>query len=153
MTPAFIETRNAVSVPAIVSDRVLAAATAAQEKLAEHIVALEVGERLGIADVFLIASGGSERQVEAIAEEIEDALRLQYAELPLRREGRGLGHWVLLDYGDIVVHVQHEEDRAFYALDRLWSDSPRLDLPGVEQSTPPAEPKVETGQAEEDSNA
>ena len=60
-----------------------------------------------------------------------------------------MGHWVLLDYGDIVVHVQHAEDRAFYALDRLWSDSPRLDLPGVEQSTPPAEvvPAAEDGGA------
>lgn len=127
-----------MSVPAIVSDRVLAAAAAAQEKLAEHIVALEVGERLGIADAFLIVSGGSERQVEAIAEEIEDALRLQFSELPLRREGRGLGHWVLLDYGDIVIHVQHPEDRAFYALDRLWADCPRLELPGIEQSAPDA---------------
>lgn len=125
-----------MSVPPIVANRVLSAALAAQDKLAENIVALEVGERLGIADVFLIATGGSERQVEAIAEAIEDVLRIEHNELPLRREGRGTGRWLLVDYGDIVVHVQHEEDRAFYALDRLWSDCPRVELPGVEQSSP-----------------
>ena len=128
-----------MSIPPVVAARVLSAALAAQDKLAEHIVALEVGERLGIADVFLIASAGSERQVEAVAEAIEDAVREEHAELPLRREGRGTGHWVLLDYGDFVVHVQHPEDRAFYALDRLWSSCPRVDLPGVEQSEAPAE--------------
>jgi len=128
-----------VSIPTVVADRVLTAALAAQDKLAEHIVALEVGERLGIADVFLIASGGSERQVEAVAEAIEDAVRESHQELPLRREGRGSGHWVLLDYGDFVVHVQHPEDRAFYALDRLWSSCPRVELPGVIQSEAPAE--------------
>jgi ribosome-associated protein len=135
-----------VSVPTIVAERVLSAAKAAQDKLAEHVLALEVGERLGIADVFLILSGGSERQVEAIAEAVEDALREEHAELPLRREGRGSGRWVLLDYGDFVVHVQHPEDRAFYALDRLWSSSPRLELPGIEQSEAPAElPEAEPG--------
>jgi ribosome-associated protein len=135
-----------VSVPTIVAERVLSAAKAAQDKLAEHVLALEVGERLGIADVFLILSGGSERQVEAIAEAVEDALREEHAELPLRREGRGSGRWVLLDYGDFVVHVQHPEDRAFYALDRLWSSSPRLELPGIEQSEAPAElPEAEQG--------
>ncbi|MDR2255920.1 MAG: ribosome silencing factor [Arthrobacter sp.] len=135
-----------MSVPTIVAERVLSAAKAAQDKLAEHVLALEVGERLGIADVFLILSGGSERQVEAIAEAVEDALREEHAELPLRREGRGSGRWVLLDYGDFVVHVQHPEDRAFYALDRLWSSSPRLELPGIEQSEAPAElPEAEQG--------
>lgn len=117
-----------MTLPAIVSDRVFTAARAAQEKVGENIVAFEVGERLGLADVFLIVSGGSERQVEAIAEEIEEQLRVQHQDHPLRREGKGDGHWVLLDYGDIVVHVQHPEDRAFYALDRLWSDCPQLDL-------------------------
>ncbi|MGO1319238.1 MAG: ribosome silencing factor [Galactobacter sp.] len=117
-----------MTLPAIVTDRVLTAAHAAQEKVGENIVAFEVGERLGLADIFLIVSGGSERQVEAIAEEIEEQLRLQHQDHPLRREGRGAGRWVLLDYGDIVIHVQHPEDRAFYALDRLWSDCPQFDL-------------------------
>lgn len=135
-----------MSVPPIVSQRVLSAAKAAQDKLAEHILALEVGERLGIADVFLILSGGSERQVESIGEAVEDALREEHGELPLRREGRGAGRWILLDYGDFVVHVQHPEDRAFYALDRLWSSSPRLELEGIEQSEAPAEvPESESG--------
>lgn len=128
-----------MSLPAIVRDRLTTAAHAAQEKSAEHLVALAVGERLGLADAFLIVSGGSERQVEAIAEEIEDQLREQHDDHPLRREGRGQGHWVLLDYGDIVIHVQHPEDRAFYALDRLWSDCPTIELDGVEQSAAPSE--------------
>lgn len=120
-----------MSIPQQVTDRVATAALAAQDKLAQDIVALDVGERLGIADVFLIASGSSEPQVEAIAEEIEDRLRTQHQDQPLRREGRGQGHWVLLDYGDIVVHVQHTEERELYGLERLWSDCPRLELEGV----------------------
>jgi ribosome-associated protein len=127
-----------MTLPSIVTDRVLSAARAAKDKVAENIVAFEVGERLGLADVFLIATGGSERQVEAIAEEIEDRLRQQYQENPIRREGKGEGHWVLLDYGDIVVHIQHPEDRSFYALDRLWSDCPQLELPELGQLQQPA---------------
>lgn len=105
------------------------AAHAAADKLAENLVAVDVSERLGITDAFLIASAESERQVNAIVDGIEEALIEKHDVRPVRREGRGLGRWVLLDYVDIVIHVQHQEDRVFYALDRLWSDCPAIELP------------------------
>jgi len=103
------------------------AARAASEKLAEDIVALDVSERLALADVFLIASAPSERQVNAIVDGIEDELA-KFDQKPVRREGRSGGRWVLLDYSNVVIHVQHEEDRVFYALERLWKDCPVVDL-------------------------
>lgn len=105
------------------------AALAAADKLAENLVALDVSERLGITDAFLIASASSERQVNAIVDGIEHALGESMDLRPVRREGRGEGRWVLLDYLDVVIHVQHDEDRVFYALDRLWSDCPLIELP------------------------
>jgi ribosome-associated protein len=103
------------------------AARAASEKLADDIIALDVSERLALADVFLIASAPSERQVNAIVDGIEEELS-KYDIKPTRREGRSGGRWVLLDYSDVVIHVQHEEDRVFYALERLWKDCPVVDL-------------------------
>ncbi|MBT2247822.1 ribosome silencing factor [Arthrobacter sp. BHU FT2] len=104
-----------------------AAAKAAADKLAQDIVGLDVSERLALADVFLIASAPSERQVNAIVDGIEEELA-QRDLRPVRREGRSGGRWVLLDYSDVVIHVQHEEDRVFYALERLWKDCPVVDL-------------------------
>ena len=103
------------------------AARAASEKLAEDMVAVEVSERVAVADVFLIASAPSERQVNAIVDGIEDELS-KFDQKPVRREGRSGGRWVLLDYSNVVIHVQHEEDRVFYALERLWKDCPVVDL-------------------------
>jgi ribosome-associated protein len=103
------------------------AARAAADKIAQDIVALDVSERLALADVFLIASAPSERQVNAIVDGIEEELIKQDLR-PVRREGRSAGRWVLLDYSDVVIHVQHEEDRVFYALERLWKDCPLVDL-------------------------
>ena len=103
------------------------AARAAAEKLAEDIVALDVSERLALTDIFLIASAPTERQVNAIVDGIEEELLKQDLR-PVRREGRSEGRWVLLDYADIVIHVQHAEDRVFYALERLWKDCPVVDL-------------------------
>jgi len=103
------------------------AAHAAAEKIAQDIVAIDVSERLVITDIFLIASAPSERQVNAIVDGIEEELSKQGLK-PVRREGRSEGRWVLLDYAEVVVHVQHEEDRVFYALDRLWKDCPAVDL-------------------------
>lgn len=103
------------------------AAKAAADKLAQDIVALDVSDRLAITDVFLIASASNERQVNAIVDGIEEAL-IKANLRPVRREGRSEGRWVLLDYIEVVVHVQHEEDRLFYALDRLWKDCPVIDL-------------------------
>jgi len=101
---------------------------AAADKLATDIVLIDVSDRLAITDVFVIATGNNERQVEAIVDEIEEKLR-QVGSKPLRREGKRDGRWVLLDYSDIVVHVQHEEERRFYALERLWRDCPLIELP------------------------
>ena len=101
----------------------VAAAEAAADKLAEEIIALDVSEQLVITDVFLLASAPSDRQVKAVVDEIEDRLR-ELGAKPIRREGAQEARWVLLDFGDIVVHVQHEEERVFYALERLWKDCP-----------------------------
>lgn len=105
------------------------AALAASEKKAENIVALDVADRLGVTDAFLIVSGGSEPQVNAIVDEVQAKVLEKYDLRPVRREGFGMGRWVLLDYGDVVVHVQHQEDRVFYALERLWADCPVIELP------------------------
>ena len=101
----------------------LAAAQAAADKLASDILLLDVSEQLVITDVFLLASAPSDRQVMAIVDEVEERLR-ELGAKPLRREGEKEGRWVLLDFGDVVVHVQHEEERVFYALERLWKDCP-----------------------------
>jgi ribosome-associated protein len=101
------------------------AARAASDKLATDIVLIDVSDRLVITDVFVVVTGNNERQVEAIVEEVEEKLRLAGSK-PIRREGQRDGRWVLLDYGDIVVHVQHAEERVFYALERLWKDCPFL---------------------------
>ncbi len=104
------------------------AARAASDKLAEHILAFDVSEQLVITDAFLLCSAGNERQVRSIVDEIEDKLREVEAK-PVRREGERDGRWVLLDYAEIVVHVQHSEEREFYALERLWRDCPVIALP------------------------
>jgi len=110
------------------TELVVAAARAASDKLASQIIAFDVSDQLAITDAFLLASAPNERQVQSIVDEIEDKLRDAGAK-PLRREGQREGRWVLLDYGDVVVHVQHEEERQFYALERLWRDCPTIDLP------------------------
>ena len=82
-----------------------------------------MSEQLVITDVFLLASAPNDRQVMAIVDAIEDKLRDLGAK-PVRREGEKEGRWVLLDFGDVVMHVQHQEERVFYALERLWKDCP-----------------------------
>ena len=104
------------------------AAHAASDKLAEDILAFDVSEQLVITDAFLLCSASNDRQVKSIVNEIEDKLR-EIGAKPLRREGERDGRWVLMDYAEIVVHVQHEEERAFYALERLWRDCPTIGLP------------------------
>jgi ribosome-associated protein len=105
-----------------------AAARAASDKLAENILAFDVSDQLVITDAFLLASAGNERQVRSIVDEIEDRLR-ELGTKPVRREGERDGRWVLIDYAEIVVHVQHTEEREFYALERLWRDCPVIALP------------------------
>ncbi|GAA4287473.1 ribosome silencing factor [Georgenia daeguensis] len=104
------------------------AARAAADKKAEEIIALDVSERLVLTDVFLVVSGSNERQVKAIVDAVDEALHKEGAKA-VRKEGVSEARWVLMDYGDIVVHVQHEEDREYYALERLWKDCPVVDLP------------------------
>jgi ribosome-associated protein len=112
------------------------ASLAADAKQAEDLVALDVSGPLPLTDIFLLATGRNERNVMSIAGEIEDKL-IEAGTKPLRREGRSEGRWVLLDFGDLVVHVFHEEDRMYYSLERLWKDCPviALDLPAATDAT------------------
>jgi ribosome-associated protein len=105
----------------------LSAAQAAADKKAQDIVIIDVGDQLVITDAFVLASAPNERQVQAIVDAIEEQLlELPEKAKPVRREGQRSGRWVLLDYVDVVVHVQHTEEREFYALDRLWKDCPTI---------------------------
>jgi ribosome-associated protein len=103
------------------------AALAADSKQGEDLVALDVSGPLPLTDIFFLASGRNERNVQAIAGEIEDKMTEAGAKA-LRREGRAEGRWILLDFGDIVAHVFHEEDRMYYSLERLWKDCPAIPL-------------------------
>ncbi|MGI9666942.1 MAG: ribosome silencing factor [Acidimicrobiia bacterium] len=107
-----------------------AARTAAQaiaDKKGEDIVALDLSGLLVVTDVFLVASGNSTRHVKTLVDDAEEALRL-IDRKPIRREGTDFGEWVLLDYGDLVVHVFDTETRAYYELERLWADAPRIEV-------------------------
>jgi ribosome-associated protein len=103
------------------------AAEAAADKLGTDIVAYDVSEQLAITDVFLVVTAANERQVGAVVDGVEEALR-GLDERPVRREGDREQRWVLLDYLDLVVHVQHTDERTFYALERLWHDCPQIRL-------------------------
>jgi ribosome-associated protein len=104
------------------------AALAAAEKLASDIVAYDVSDQLAITDSFLLCSGANDRQVRSIIDEVELKLKQAGATL-VRREGENEGRWVLLDYNDIVVHVQKSDERVFYSLERIWKDCPVIPLP------------------------
>lgn len=108
-------------------DLAKAAAAAADEKVASSVIAIDVSDQLALTDVFVVAAADNERQVSAIVDGIIERLQ-ELGVKPIRREGQRDDRWVLLDFGDIVVHVQHEEEREFYALDRLWRDCPTIDL-------------------------
>ena len=125
------------------------AAGAAADKLATDIIAYDVSDQLVITDAFLLCSASNDRQVRAIVDEIEEKLR-QAGARPVRREGEREGRWVLLDYIDVVIHVQHADERVFYALERLWKDCPRIPLPepaiaGGARRPGPAGPPGPTG--------
>ena len=104
-----------------------AAARAAAELKPTTIAAIDVSERLVLTEVFLVVSGSSDRQVRSLVDAIDEAL-LKAGVRRKRREGFDEGHWMLVDYGDLVVHVQQDEDREFYALERLWADCPSIGL-------------------------
>ncbi len=114
-----------------------AAVEAAADKLATHLTILDVSEQLVITDCFVLAAAPNDRQVRAVVDAIEERLLKQHRAKPARREGEQEGRWVLLDYVDIVVHVQHTEERTYYSLERLWKDCPEIPLP--ESAVPPAE--------------
>lgn len=113
------------------------AVLAADSKGAEAQVALDVAEHFGLADVFLIVTGSVERNVQAISDEIEDQMN-ESGVRTIRREGRESGRWILLDFGDIIVHVFHQEERDFYQLERLWHDCPLIDVHGILDEARPA---------------
>lgn len=115
------------------------AARAAADKLGTDVLALDVSDHLSITDVFLIVSASNERQVGAIVDGIEEVL-LRIGVRPVRREGDREKRWVLLDYIDLVVHVQHNDERALYSLDRLWRDCPVIEI-DLDGPLPPALPK------------
>jgi ribosome-associated protein len=112
-----------------------AAASAAADKLAVDLSIVDVSEQLVITDCFVLAAAPNERQVKAVVDAVEERL-LGMGAKPVRREGEREGRWVLLDFIDIVVHVQHSEERTYYALERLWKDCPTLPLPA--DALPPA---------------
>jgi len=109
-------------------------AQAASGKLGQDIVALDVSSSLAITDVFLLVSASNERQVGAIVDAVDEASEIFGARV-LRREGEHELRWVLLDLGDVIVHVMQAEDRQLYSLERLWKDAPRLalDIEGSER--------------------
>jgi ribosome-associated protein len=114
-------------------DLSLAAAQAAADKGATDIIVIDVSDRLPLTDCFIVATGSNERQVGAIVDAVSEKLA-KIGVKAVRREGERDGRWVLLDFGDVVVHVQHAEERVFYALDRLWSDCPTI--PFVDSALP-----------------
>lgn len=129
-----------VAAPQQARDLAQLAASAAEDKLATDIVALDVTEHLPLTDIFVLASAPNDRQVRAIVDHVEERLHRAGARV-LRREGEREGRWVLLDFGDIVVHVQHEQERLYYQLERLWRDCPVVPL----QLGRPADTAVEGG--------
>ncbi|WP_405491119.1 ribosome silencing factor [Nocardia sp. NBC_00511] len=125
------------------------AALAADEKLAVDVVVLDVSEQLVITDCFVIASAPNERQVNAIVDNIEDKLR-DAGYKPVRREGTREGRWALLDYVEIVIHVQHEDERDFYGLERLWKDCPQVTIEGLGDPRPAAADVTTSDEAGDD---
>ena len=115
------------------------AALAAADKLADGIIAYDVSDQLVITDAFVICSASNDRQVRSIVDEIELRMRQAGAGL-VRREGEREGRWVLLDYLDVVIHVQHSEERTFYALERIWKDCPPIPLPELVGANPGGRP-------------
>ena len=108
---------------------------AARDRKAEQIVALDLRGISDVTDVFVVCHGTSERQVAAIAERIEERLRVDHKRKPAHVEGRRHAEWVLMDYIDFVVHIFHEEKREFYRIERLWGDAPMIELPPLADVT------------------
>jgi ribosome-associated protein len=127
----------------------LLAAEAAGEKKASDIVVLDVAETLVITAYFVVATAANDRQVRAVADEVETALREKASIKPIGREGEREGTWVLLDFGDVVVHVFQPEERDFYRLEKLWSGVPRVELPESIAAAASAEPAIGDADADD----
>ena len=126
----------------------IAAGQAAKSKKATEVIALDVSQRLVLTDMFVLATGNNERQVRAIVDAVDEAMTKAGVKL-LRREGLAQAHWVLLDYGVLVVHVQQEDDREFYALERLWADAPVIEVPDPDQPGAQIDRSVPSSTAEQ----
>jgi len=122
-----------------VPDAAIEAARAAHEKLGRNTVVLAVGDLLGVTDAFVITDGRNTRQVRTIVEDVERQVKERTGRVPLAVEGLRDLHWVLMDYGDFLVHVFLEETRGYYELERLWADAPRVDWAPALPSPPPAD--------------
>jgi ribosome-associated protein len=124
------------------------AAQAAADKKAQDIVLIDVADQLYITDAFVIASASNERQVASVVDAIEEALlNLPEKAKPVRREGERQGRWVLLDYIDVVIHIQHAEEREFYALDKLWKDCPTIPFADRDMVNAAGTPDASSGAA------
>jgi ribosome-associated protein len=119
----------------VIPDTVLVAARAADDKLGEDTVVLAMGELLGVVDAFVVTSGRNDRQVRALVEEVERRVKDHDGTAPLAVEGLSDATWVLMDYGDFVVHVFAEQTRGYYDLEHLWSSAPRISWQGAFEST------------------
>lgn len=115
-----------------VIDLTQAAAHAAGDKLATEMVAIDLSDQMVLSEVFLIVTGANEPQIDAIADNVERKLREDLGQKPIRREGTA--QWILLDYSDLVVHIQSNELRQYYMLDRLWNDCPQIELDAVKEA-------------------
>lgn len=116
--------------------KALAAAHAAYGKKGQNLTIIDIGDESSYADYLVIVSAYSDRQTSAIADAVVEELKQEHGLRPMVREGQG--SWVLIDYGDVVIHVFHEDARAFYDLERLWSKAPRVPVPVFEMVSAPA---------------
>jgi len=123
--------------PSLSLEQAVFIAQAAQEKQAEEVLVLEVGAMTSLADYFVFASGDSERQVRGIASFIEKMMSTRYKTKP-DIEGKETANWILMDYGDIIVHIFKSDVRKYYALEKMWEDAPQIPIPETSQLFPQA---------------
>ena len=128
-TTETIEIAQAVTPYAELDDEVKLAVTSASEKKAFDIVAIDLREIASFTEFFVIASGANQRQVQAISDEINEQMKKQLNARVVRIEGYQTGEWILLDYGDFIVHIFEKKAREFYDLERLWRDAKRVEIP------------------------
>jgi len=124
-------TRTTLPKPSRSHEQAIFIAQAAKDKKAEDVLVLEVGDLTSLADFFIFASGESERQVRGLATFIEKEMATQYHTHPVI-EGKETANWILLDYGDIIIHIFRSDIRQYYALEKMWADAPNIPIPEPE---------------------